>query len=436
MKKRSIVFSAIFFMSAAAGSFADAANVPDMAGGNDSLPGISFECLQKEFSSPGKDYGSAPLWVWNTRVTNALIDSMLQGYKDNGFGGAFVHPRAGLITEYLSADWFALWKHAMEKAKELGLNLWIYDEDSYPSGFAGGHVPYTMPSSFDQGQMLEMHKDSVFPSDTAGYAIFLKKDGDRFGSVGDPAAEKGRSGAYYLFKKRSYYRSPWYGGFSYTDLMMKGVTEQFIAQTMTGYERSVGHEFGKTVKGVFSDEPNIEVQYPDCIRWTPDLFEAFYAKWRYRLETQLPSLLEEKGDWKKLRHDYYYILLQLFIDRWSKPYSAYTAAHHLEWTGHYWEHEWPDPNHGPDNMAMYAWPQRPGIDMLFNQFDEHNVNAQFGNVRSVKELASVANQLGKLRTLCETYGGGGWELRFKDMKRLGIGSLRSASTPSISIYPL
>jgi hypothetical protein len=37
----------------------------------------------------------------------------------------------------------------------------------------------------------------------------------------------------------------------------------------------------------------------------------------------------------------------------------------------------------------------------------------------VKELASVANQYGLKRTLCETYGGGGWDVTFADMKRLG-----------------
>ncbi|NOX53147.1 MAG: hypothetical protein GXP27_01645, partial [Planctomycetes bacterium] len=35
------------------------------------------------------------------------------------------------------------------------------------------------------------------------------------------------------------------------------------------------------------------------------------------------------------------------------------------------------------------------------------------------ELASVANQFGRRRTLCETYGAGGWDLRFEDMKRIG-----------------
>src|SRR5208283_4704934 len=53
-----------------------------------------------------------------------------------------------------------------------------------------------------------------------------------------------------------------------------------------------------------------------------------------------------------------------------------------------------------------------------NQYAEHT-HAQFGNARMVRELSSVANQLGKKRTLCETYGAGGWDLRFEDMKRIG-----------------
>ncbi len=69
-------------------------------------------------------------------------------------------------------------------------------------------------------------------------------------------------------------------------------------------------------------------------------------------------------------------------------------------------------------MAMYAWHQRPAIDCLMNQYAE-NTHAQFGNTRMVRELSSVANQLGMKRTLCETYGAGGWDLRFEDMKRIG-----------------
>jgi hypothetical protein len=67
---------------------------------------------------------------------------------------------------------------------------------------------------------------------------------------------------------------------------------------------------------------------------------------------------------------------------------------------------------------MAAWQQTPGIDCLMNQYREET-NAQFGNLRMVRELASVANQLGQRRRLCEIYGAGGWDLRFEDMKRIG-----------------
>ncbi len=345
---------------------------------------------------------------------------MLKDFKDNGFGGVFIHPRAGLITPYLSREWFDLCAFTLQEAKRLDLDVWIYDENSYPSGFAGGHVPDVMPGSYNQGQMLQLEKVTALPDNAADYFIALKKEGDTFlDKTKDWPSENGKKGDYYLFKKTFYNQSDWYGGFTYVDLMVKGVTEKFIDQTMTGYEKVFGAEFGKSVPGIFSDEPNIEVQRDHNIRWTPDLFDTFQKKWGYSLEINLPSLFEETGDWKKVRHNYTQTLMQLFIDRWSKPYFEYTQKKNLEWTGHYWEHEWPNPNTVPDNMAMYAWHQRPAIDMLFNQFDEESPHAQFGNVRSVKELASVANQLNKKRTLSETYGGAGWELTFKDLKRLG-----------------
>ncbi|MFT3935852.1 MAG: glycosyl hydrolase [Chitinophagaceae bacterium] len=378
----------------------------------------SFAYIQQQFASPDKQFGSAPLWVWNTRVTKAIIDSMLTGFKQQAFGGVFVHPRPGLETPYLSTEWFTLWKYAMQKAKQLGLDIWIYDENSYPSGFAGGHVPAAMPSSYNQGQMLYRLGATVLP-DSSQYFIAIEKQNDgSYKLVTDKTS--GRQGNFTLFKKEYYYKSPWYGNYSYVDLMVPGVTEKFIDVSFRkGYAPYVGSEFGKTVKGIFSDEPNIESQDNKSTRWTPLLFETFKKKWGYSLEEHLPSLFEETGDWKKTRHHYYSVLLDLFIEYWSKPMNKYTTENNLEWTGHYWEHEWPSLRSGPDNMAMYAWHQRPGIDMLFNQFDEYSNNAQFGNIRSVKELASVANQLGKKRTLSETYGGGGWELTFKDMKRLG-----------------
>ena len=377
-----------------------------------------FEALRKEFAEPAKEYGTAPLYVWNTTVTREMIDRTMTDLKDKGFGGVFVHPRSGLVTEYLSNEWYDLFRYTLEKGKQLGMNTWIYDENSYPSGFAGGHVPAQMPESYNQGQGLQLRKFEQLPDTAARYFLCLKEDDGRFTDVtASVQAEAGKKGNYYLFYKIYEYKSPWYGGFSYVDLLYPGVTQKFIDLTLPGYERVAGDEFGKSMPGWFTDEPNI--QPPGGIRWTPDLFDVFQKKWGYDLKTVLPSLFEETGNWKQVRHNYTQTLLQLFIDRWAKPCFEYCEAKNLLFTGHYWEHGWPDVAHGGDNMAMYAWHQMPAIDMLFNQFDEKSPQAQFGNVRSVKELSSVANQMGYRRTLSETYGGGGWEDTFRDFKRLG-----------------
>jgi len=378
----------------------------------------NFEALRKEFAEPAKEYGTAPFFVWNNIVTREQIDRTLTDLKEKGSGGVFVHPRPGLVTEYLSDEWFDLFRYTLDKGKQLGMNTWMYDENSYPSGFAGGHVPAQMPESYNQGQGLRLTKFGLLPDTASRYFICMKKEDGKFTDItANVQAEAGKKGNYYLFSKTYERMSPWYGGFSYVDLLVPGVTQKFIDVTLSGYERVAGNEFGKSMPGWFTDEPNI--QTPGGIRWTPDLFDVFQKKWGYDLKATLPSLFEEVGEWKQVRHNYTQTLLQLFIDRWAKPCFEYCEAKNLQFTGHYWEHGWPDVGHGGDNMAMYAWHQTPSIDMLFNQFDEKSPQAQFGNIRSVKELSSVANQMGYRRTLSETYGGGGWEVDFRDLKRLG-----------------
>lgn len=181
----------------------------------------------------------------------------------------------------------------------------------------------------------------------------------------------------------------------------------------------MGEEFGGTVPGWFTDEPQIVVTDRESIRWTPDLFDAFRARWGYDLEPNLVSLWEEVGPWRQVRHNYRDVLMNLFLDRYIKVCHDYCERNNLVFTGHFWEHGWPDMGHNPDNMAMYAWQQMPGIDLLYNKFDVKSPNAHFGNVRSVKEVNSAANQMGRVRKLSESYGGGGWDMTLRDFKRQG-----------------
>lgn len=371
------------------------------------------------FRDPPAEYRSVPFWVWNDRIMTAQIEEQLKDFKDKGIGGVFIHPRPGLITPYLSEEWFSLCAHAVETAKDLGMKIWIYDENSYPSGFAGGHVPDQMPGSTRKSLTMEKTDRLPAPSDDEPFLVLQKSAGgftDITSSFRDNAPIEGE---FAIFRLAEQSPSMWYGGFTYVDLMRREVTEKFLALTLDAYREVVGEEFGKTVLGVFQDEAHIGTAVGGpSLNYTPALFETFQKMWGYSLKTNLPSLCEETGSWRRVRHNYNATLNHLFIQGWARPYFDYCEANDLDFTGHYWEHEWPRPRLVQDNMAMAAYSHMPGIDILMNEWAT-GPGAQFGNARSVKEIRSVANQMGRKRTLSETFGAGGWDMTFFDQKRIG-----------------
>jgi len=376
----------------------------------------SSSTVKLMFANPPRAYSSAPFWVWNDLITDDQVSATLKSFADQNIKQVIVHPRPGLMTPYLSADWFRLWKLALDEAERLDMDLWIYDENSYPSGFAGGFVPDAMPEA--RGRGLALRETTGIPKwKPENVAVYLFREQTHEDVTARLRAGEALPEARYL--EASVVRSQpgaWYGGKTYVDLLYPGVTAKFLSVTLDAYKQQVGNQFGRRIPGVFTDEPHLRPA--GGIPWTDDLPQAFEKRWGYRLTDYLPALRYPVGDWKRVRHNYFQLLSELFLERWGKPYYEYCVTNRLEFTGHYWEHEWPNTLSVPDNMAMSAWQQRPGIDILMNQYSE-DTHGQFGNVRAVKELSSVANQLGRTRTLCEAYGAGGWDLRFEDMKRIG-----------------
>lgn len=380
--------------------------------------GPSYETLKATFADPPADYRSAPLWVWNGVVTREEITRQLEGFKARGIGGAFIHPRPGLITTYLSDEWFSLCAFAVEEGKRLGLKIWIYDENSYPSGFAGGHVPAAMPDAARSGLRMRTF-DGPPPASGPAPLVVLRQTLSGLEDVSGRTFPPGDAAKYYAFDVVRADPSPWHGGFTYVDIMRKDVTEKFLDLTLNGYKRVIGKEFGLTVPGVFQDEAEIgPAGGSQAVNFTPALFQTFLTRWGYDLRPNLLSLFERSGNWRRVRHDFYATLLDLFLENWAKTYYAYATANKLVFTGHYWEHEWPRPRVSPDNLAMAAYAHMPGIDVLMNEYSTA-VGAQFGNARAVREIRSSANQRGRERTMSETYGASGWDLTFADQKRIG-----------------
>ena len=89
------------------------------------------------FKNPTSEYRSAPFWSWNYALEKDELLRQIDIFNEMGFGGFHMHVRTGLKTKYLSDEFMSLVKSCVDKAKDKEMLAWLYDEDRWPSGFAG-----------------------------------------------------------------------------------------------------------------------------------------------------------------------------------------------------------------------------------------------------------------------------------------------------------
>jgi len=383
--------------------------------------------LKAQFADPPAEYRSMPLWVWNDEMEWPRLEEQLRQYKAQGMGGAFVHPRPGLMTEYLGADWFRLWRDSASAGSKLGLLVNIYDENSYPSGFAGGHVPSLAPetaSQYVQARRVDKGAIQSHRSTTVAYfAVRTGADGTvqearRVGSEED--VEPGWE--VYAFQLRRASGNPWTAEFPYVDLTNPRTAQVFLETTYERYKRELGDQFGKTIRWSFTDEPLIATggAYDSAELALPLSFNTlseFQKRNGYDLADRIASLYWDVGGYQKVRFDYWQTIHDLWKENFLRPIFSWCDRNGLQFTGHWMEHEWPYPWITPADANLYAFEHVPGIDMLegtklrLNGKDPHMLF-------TIKQVASVSHQLGR-RAFCEAYGVAGWDSTFEHYKRFG-----------------
>lgn len=384
--------------------------------------------IRAGFANPAVEYRSMPLWVWNDQMDQDRMSEQLRQFKQQGIGGVFVHPRPGLMTDYLSPDWFRLWRHALDEGKRLGLLVNIYDENSYPSGFAGGHVPARSPDTAAQYvQVQEVPRNtSVFRRRQTVVALFaVEKDaGGRVVSAKRVKApgEVPPGAGVVVFNLRRASGNPWTGEFPYVDLTNPQTTPAFLETTYEAYKKHVGAEFGKTVRWAFTDEPLIATggAYDAASMALPlsyNTLAEFQKRNGYDLADSIAGLFWDVGDFRKVRFDYWQTLHDLWKENFMRPMFEWCDRNNLQFTGHWMEHEWPYPWITPADANLYAYEHVPGIDLL--EGNELRLRGKHPHLLfTIKQLASVSHQLGR-RAFCEAYGVAGWDSTFEHYKRFG-----------------
>ena len=101
----------------------------------------SEKILKKElFENPTSEFRGTPFWALNSYLTKEELCRQIDVFKEMGLGGFHLHVRTGLENEYLSEEYMELIKDTVVKAKDEEMLAWLYDEDRWPSGAAGGLV--------------------------------------------------------------------------------------------------------------------------------------------------------------------------------------------------------------------------------------------------------------------------------------------------------
>lgn len=330
-----------------------------------------------------------PFWSWNDRLEKEELVKQIELMKESGIEGFFMHARGGLKTEYMGDDWFDCIKACMDKADELGMEAWAYDENGWPSGFASGIVP---KKSVDfQQKKLEtatLNKGDRLPENMIGLYRVSKNGFEKISS-----AEDGCFAVYYTV-------NPYY-----IDTFNPAAIKCFINETHEKYYERFGDRFGKSLKGFFTDEP----QYGNgATPWSTLFPELFLKEYGYSVTDNLPFLYFDFDGAEKFCSDFYNMAAKQFRTSFIKQMYNWCTEHNCRLTGHMMEEDTLLTQLGATGgvMACYEYFHEPGIDWLGRKISTPFIP---------KQLGSVARQLGR-KTLTESFALCGWDVSLNELK--------------------
>ena len=237
----------------------------------------------EQLSNPPKEFWPVYSWVWRGEITDEGIIERLDSMVERGIRGLYILPSPSEFSQsvsncdgekkYLSDEYMAQVRFAVEEAEKRGMQCWMYDEGGYPSGAANGLVVKGNPE-------LE--------------AFGITKDGEI--RVIPPLAQP------------------------YPDLLNKKSTELFVQYTHETYKKAFDGEYGKHFPLTFTDEPHVyALGDKELISWTDGFEDLFLKTFGYDIREHLDALFGDEAkceEDRKVRVDYKDLVSRLFAENY------------------------------------------------------------------------------------------------------------------------
>ncbi len=322
---------------------------------------------------------------------------------------------------------FALLAQLIPYIRQKGLRVWLYDEQYYPSGSAGGLTLQGHPEYEGTGltcitvdhcaadtpfsNALRIHSPHGYSGLQYAVAVplvdgqpdfdaplVLSSQKDLAGSLcWDAPAGQWRVFAFFLrvMYEHTYLPQSLRASRRYLDMMNSRATEHFIDPTFRqGYQQHLGVPLGELVEAVFTDEPSLllyqkyrgdgqrttfasvsvydkpdtQVPFLPYIPWNDQLTDRFYQVYGYALIPMLPALFTQTPHSDRVRVDFYRLSSSLTKEGFLEPMQAYLHTQSVALSGHYLLEECPScqPHLYGDILAHLGAMDIPGCDRLYS----------------------------------------------------------------------
>lgn len=343
-----------------------------------------------------EDFAPLSFWAWNTEMSDEEIEKQIISFKEQGLKGFFMHSRAGLLTPYMEEEWFRACKTAVMIAEREDMEAWIYDEDGWPSGFAGGRVN-SLGEEFQSKELILTGDKTIV--DEGRLLATYQVDG---------------------MEKWLFYRVEE----NYVDLLSMKVVDAFIASTHEVYKQHLGEYFGGALQGVFTDEPQF---HRFAIPYSFELEETFREHHGYSFLDHAYLLDQTDEEGRRFTKHYWETIGEMFLNNFTKNIFTWCEENNLKFTGHMPAEDSiiQQMQETAGVMPNYEYMHLPGMDHLGRRITPITLSKQIG---------SASKQFNKKRILSETFGCTGWNVSFEQLSHIwGWQALSGVNVPCLHI---
>jgi len=368
--------------------------------------------IRQNFEKAPIEFRPNPLWFWNdTKVEKNELVKQMKSYKDAGYGGLSILPFGkNFKPDYLSEDYFDVYRICIEEAKKLGLTLWIYDEYGFPSGTAGdinGDGIGRFKQKHPEHTNKRLDKTEFIPEQKKTFIQSLTNDKLMAAVAMDTVSLKRVDLQPFISGNQLKWDVPegsWKimiftcinAGNTIVDYMCPEAVSLFIKMTHDKYYEHFKDYFGSTIVGTFFDEPTL--YYAEGRSWTPEFNNKFEKKYGINPALYYPALWYDIGEETEEARNYLFgFRSDLYAEGYTKLVDDWSKNHGVLATGHQDNEEIVNcVGTAGDLMKCFKYLIVPGIDKIGGR----NRPAE----RFYKIVSSAAHNWDHSLVMSETYG--------------------------------